>query len=177
MTGTSDIEQRVLAYGLESGQISPESVSPPEEETPSLPLHEEAVQTGTGEEAPQEEEGKQGKGLLKSGVSAADAARLRWAKAREREAAQEEEAAALTSGKVVIVRTPVAVGDIIARLNTKAKTGDVQAARELREWMREYPADDETDMSALDARTRQQVLARVLAEIIEEEGEAPAEPV
>lgn len=149
---------------------------PPEEETPSLPLQREAVQGEAGEEAPQEEEAKQGKGLLKSGVSAADAARLRWAKAREREAAQEEEAAALTSGKVVIVRTPVAVGDIIARLNTKAKTGDVQAARELREWMREYPADDETDMSALDTRTRQQVLARVLAEIIEEEGEAPAGP-
>lgn len=148
----------------------------PPEETPSLPLHGEGEQVRTDEGAREDQEGKQGKRLLKSGVDPAEAARLRWAKAREREAAQEEEAAALSTGKVVIVRTPVAVGDIIARLNTKAKTGDVQAARELREWMREYPADDETDMSALDARTRQQVLARVLAEIAEEEGEAPAGP-
>lgn len=148
---------------------------PPEEETPSLLS--EGMQESADLEAETVQEGEQPKRLLKSGVDPAEAARLRWAKAREREAAQEEEAAALTSGKVVIVRTPVAVGDIIARLNTKAKTGDVQAARELREWMREYPADDETDMSALDTRTRQQVLARVLAEIIEEEGEAPAEPL
>jgi hypothetical protein len=42
--------------------------------------------------------------------------------------------------------------------------------------MRQFPADDETDISALDARTQAAVLTRVLAEIIEEEGSAPDAP-
>jgi hypothetical protein len=159
----------------QQGVPHPDDRRPPEEETPSLPS--EGMQEDADLEAETVQGEEQPKRLLKSGVDPAEAARLRWAKAREREAAQEEEAAALSSGKVLLTRTPVHVGDIIARLNTKAKTGDVQAARELREWMREYPADDETDLSALDARTRQQVLARVLADIAEEEGEAPAGPV
>lgn len=96
---------------------------------------------------------------------------------REREMTQATEAAEQSSGKVVLVRSPVVVGDIIAKLEGAAKRGDVQAARELREWMRQYPAEDETDMSALDRRTRQQVIAKVLADIIEEEGAAPSGPL
>lgn len=90
---------------------------------------------------------------------------------------RETEALAASSGKVVLVRCPVHVGDIMGRLQVDAKKGNTQAARELREWMRQFPADDETDISALDARTQQQVLARVLADIAEDEGALPEGPV
>jgi hypothetical protein len=55
---------------------------------------------------------------------------------------------------------PVHLGDIVKKLAQKAAKGDTHAARELREWMRQFPADDETDISALDARTQAAVLTR-----------------
>lgn len=91
--------------------------------------------------------------------------------------AQDAEVAAASSGKVVLVRVPVQVGTIIARLASDAGKGQTQAARELRAYLEAYPAEDETDISALDRRTRQAVLARLLAEIEADEGLLPDGPM
>ncbi len=114
------------------------------------------------------------------GLTPQEAGRRSAQRRAEQARAAEADAVAQSSGKVIVVRVPVAVGDIISRLGIDAKKGNTQAARELREWMREYPAEDETDISALDTRTRQQVIARVLADIAEDEGgvpDGPTEPV
>lgn len=111
------------------------------------------------------------------GLSPQEAGRRSAAARRDKANRTEAEALEHSSGKVVLVRTPVAVGDIIARLAMDAKKGNTASAKELRAYMEMYPADDETDISALDARTRQQVMARVLADIVEDEGALPLEPL
>jgi hypothetical protein len=108
------------------------------------------------------------------GLTPQEAGRRSAAARAEKARATEAQAVAQSSGKVLIVRTPIQVGNIMARLEVDAGKGNTQSARELREWMREYPAEDETDLSALDRRTRQQVIARVLADIAEDEGALPA---
>lgn len=102
---------------------------------------------------------------------------LRSAQARkERSIAQAEQIRAQSDGRVLLARVPVALGDIVARLSADAVKGDARAAAELRTWLREYPAEDDTDMSTLDKRTRQALMARLLAEIEAEEGRPPASP-
>ena len=111
------------------------------------------------------------------GLTPQEAGRRSAQARRDKATRSEAEAVETSSGKVIIIRTPIAVGDIIARLALDAKKGNTQSARELRAYMEMYPADDETDISALDARTRQQVLSRVLAEIVEDEGQLPEAPL
>ena len=78
--------------------------------------------------------------------------------------------------EVKLVRTTVPTGRIIQRLSKDAAGGNVQAARELRGWLAELPIETDTDLSALDRRTRQALLARLLLEL-EDVGEGDAEAV
>ena len=132
-----------------------------EDETPNV---------GTAEEETKEKR----KGQRTFGSLSPQEAGRRSAQARRAKSlAQAEQIKAASDGRVVLIRVPVALGDIISRLAADAQKGNTQAARELREWMREYPAEDQTDLSALDERTRQALVARLLAEIVEEEGALP----
>jgi hypothetical protein len=105
-------------------------------------------------------------------LSPSEAARVRWEQERARKTAREEQEAAEHGDEAVVVRTSVATGKIIRKLAQEAARGNVGAARELRGWLAEVAQDEETSVSALDRRTRQAVLARVLAEIEEEEAQA-----
>src|SRR5438552_3218521 len=61
---------------------------------------------------------------LKSGVSASEAARLRWAKQREREAAEAESATAPDDDHVLRCTVSVRAGKIMQALELKAAKGD-----------------------------------------------------
>jgi hypothetical protein len=117
-------------------------------------------------------EGVRQGGKLKGGFDAAEAARLRWAKQRARDAEASDLATHERQHEVVVVRTTVATGAILKRLERDAKQGSTQAARELRAWLSDLPIETDTDMSALDKRTRQALLARLLEEVEEREGHA-----
>jgi hypothetical protein len=147
--------------------------------TPSTQGLEDAVADAVSAEtnALEVQDGIQHERLLRSGVNPSEAARLRWAKHRERQADETAAAVEEVEGKVVLVRTPARVGRIIARLARDAEKGSTQAARELRAYLEMYPVEDETDLSALDARIQAQILTRVLAEIIEDEGQLPDGPL
>jgi hypothetical protein len=110
------------------------------------------------------------------GLTPAEAASRRWQRQRQRE--QDDAAAAVydRSGEVLVVRTTVETGKIIARLSADAKQGSTQAARELREWLNRVDIERDTDVSALDRATRQRLKARILAEMHEEEAAAGDEP-
>jgi hypothetical protein len=69
----------------------------------------------------------------------------------------------------IVVRTTVQVGKIVTKLATDAAKGDVAAARELRAYLSEVVVEQDTDLSALDARTLQALKARLLQEIAEAE--------
>lgn len=104
-------------------------------------------------------------GKLAGGMDAREMALRRWALERSR---KEEETDALTHARqdeVLVVRTTVATGHIIKRLEKDAKGGSTQAARELRAWLSELPIETDTDISALDRRTRQAVLAKLLEQV------------
>lgn len=59
------------------------------------------------------------------------------------------------------------------QLESAAKAGDVQAARELRAWLEEHPPEDPSlDLAALDRNIRQRLLDRLLSEIAETEASA-----
>lgn len=90
---------------------------------------------------------------------------------REREQSSETAEVQARADEVRLVRTTVATGSIIQRLSADAAKGNVQAARELRGWLSELPIETDTDLSSLDKRTRQALLAKLLREI-EVEGEA-----
>jgi len=110
--------------------------------------------------------------VLRSGVDAREAARLRWQKHREREAeeaAHDMKADDLDVSGVQLVRVTVKTGAIIKRLEADAIKGNTQAARELRAWRSELPIEADTDGSDLDSRMRQHLLAKLLAEIAEED--------
>lgn len=107
----------------------------------------------------------------------AEAARIRWERHRAQEAADVESGAAARKGEVVVVRTTVATGEVIARLERDAKGGNVQAARELRSYLAEVEKESDTDVSALDRRTRQRVMGLLLAQIVEEDGVLPSSPI
>lgn len=105
------------------------------------------------------------------GLSASEAASLRWDKERARQAELE----AVETGSDVIVRTTVPVSTIIKRLSADAQKGNTQAARELRAWLSEVAVESRTDLSDLDERTRQALLARLLRDIEEDEQQAGEE--
>jgi hypothetical protein len=53
---------------------------------------------------------------------------------------------------------------------TQAQNGNAPAARELRAWLAEYPpTDDAISTEDLDRQTRDRLLARLLAELEEED--------
>jgi hypothetical protein len=111
------------------------------------------------------------------GMSASEAGRKGALVREERKRAQAEAQAAASDGRVVFVRTPVALGDIVARLSTLAAKGDTSAARELRSWLAEYPVEETTDVAALDTRTREALKAELLMRIAHRaEGIDPAAP-
>jgi hypothetical protein len=87
----------------------------------------------------------------------------------ERAAESDEQEAHGRRDEVVIVRTTVETGKVIDKLSRQAKDGNVQAARELRSWLAELPVETNTDLEDLDPRVRQQLLARLIAEIEESE--------
>jgi hypothetical protein len=77
------------------------------------------------------------------------------------------------------VLVAIRVGKIITALESKSAAGDVHAARELRPWLDRYTPTDERsiDLATLTKRERDQVLARVLAELREPELETPEDVV
>lgn len=94
-----------------------------------------------------------------------EAARIRWQRHRERQ--NDDLAAGVhdAKGEVLIVRVTVQTGQIIAKLAKDAQGGNTQSARELREWLKTVEIERDTDISALDAQTRQKLKARLLHEI------------
>jgi hypothetical protein len=89
---------------------------------------------------------------------------------RERQAAQEEIAAAGGDEHVLVSPTPIRAGKIIAALERKAVAGDSHAARELRSWLQEYPPRDEAiDLADVPRIKRQRMLAMLLAWIENED--------
>jgi hypothetical protein len=71
---------------------------------------------------------------------------------------------------VRFVQAPIRVGRIIGGLEREAVQGNPHAARELRAWLAEYPPrDDSISVDDLDRRTRDRLLARLLAELEEED--------
>lgn len=135
--------------------------------TDSIETLTDAMQPDAGEESSQETSTMQTPTLLRSGVDPAEAARIRWQRDRERQAEAAESETHARQDETVIVRTTVATGQILKRLEGDAKKGNTQAARELRAWLSELPIETDTDISALDMRTRQALLARLLDEIEE----------
>jgi len=99
------------------------------------------------------------------GLTPQEAGRKSAEARKRRDLAQAESLRQTSDGRIVFVRVPVHLGDIVAKLALQATRGDTSAARELRSWMAEYPVDDDTDISALDRRTRQALKARLLAEL------------
>jgi hypothetical protein len=69
-----------------------------------------------------------------------------------------------------MVYIPIRIGQIIRALETEALNGNAHAARELRAWLAEYPPkDDAISTEDLDRQTRDRLLARLLAELEEED--------
>jgi hypothetical protein len=64
-----------------------------------------------------------------------------------------------------MLHVPVRIGRIVQALEREATTGNTQAARELRNWLAEYPPEStEFDPSSLDRELRKRIYARLLAE-------------
>lgn len=103
-------------------------------------------------------EGEPGTKKTFGGMSASEAASLRWAQHRAREQAQAEGA----RDDVALVTVPVRIGSVITALAKDAEKGNVQSARELRAYLEAYPPVDETDLDALDKRTRQALIGELL---------------
>jgi hypothetical protein len=87
--------------------------------------------------------------------------------------AVEEDAAA---EDIRIVQAPVRISRIIGGLEREAVQGNPYAARELRPWLAEYPPkDDSISVDDFDRRTRDRLLARLLAELEEEDAAESSE--
>lgn len=151
-----------------AGHVRTVSSTPTTDSEDTRPEHVGSQGENVGD-AEQEPEAKQSFG----GLGPAEAARLRWVKERERNANAET----VEAGGDVVVRTTVAVASIIKRLSADAQKGDTRAARELRAWMADVAIETKTNVSDLDERTRQEVLARLLREIEEEQAVPLAAPV
>jgi hypothetical protein len=99
-----------------------------------------------------------------------------WSPWAERERSQRELddiAASADEGDVRMVYVPVAIGQIIQRLSRDAVKNSDSAARELREWLKQYPPQDEGfDPGTLDRALRQKIYARLVAEVEAEEAAA-----
>ena len=108
------------------------------------------------------------------GLGPAEAARKRWRDKRAREQDETEASAHRARGEVALVRVTVEVGKVIDKLSTEARGGNVQAARELREWLGKVEAETDTSVSALDRATRQRMKARLLAELDAEQDDPDA---
>ncbi len=109
--------------------------------------------------------------VLFGGKTASEAAKIRWDRDRARKAQEAEVDAQARSGEVLVVRTTVETGKVINRLALDAKNGNVQAARELRAYLAEVQVESDTDVSALDRKTRQSLMGRLLAEIQAEDNQ------
>lgn len=121
--------------------------------------------TGTSEasgQASEEAKPVRQSGTLKGGHDPAEMARRRWAKDRARKSNDEEQAVHEQRGHAVVVRTTVQVGQIVSALAKDAAKGNTQSARELRAYLADFPVETDTDVSALDRRTRQALLAMLL---------------
>lgn len=130
-------------------------------ENPIETTGEEAVEGTVGSETQE-----RGSGGRFGGLTPAEAGRRRWEKQRAREA----EAVGLDEDDARTVTTPIRVGQVIGALERQAVAGNANAARELRSWLSEYPPEDASvTPEALASDLRKRVLARLLAEISEEE--------
>lgn len=141
--------------------------------TPGTETFEDAreLQGEAGEDPEEDAEQVQRVSESFGGLGPSEAARVRWDKERARQAELE----AVETGSDVIVRTTVPVSTIIKRLSADAQKGNTQAARELRAWLSEVAVESRTDLSDLDERTRQALLARLLRDIEEDEQQAGEE--
>lgn len=167
MTVATSKDKGDTLEGAQTGAQSPGFVAQPNPGGPetvpstSTPPSEVGTEEGTTEttDAPR----------LFGGLTAKEAGERSALRRREREQAGEQDLAHERSDETLIVRTTVPTGAIIARLAKDAKGGNVQAARELRGWLAQLPVETDTDLSSLDRRTRQAVLARVLNELEQDE--------
>lgn len=130
----------------------------------------------TGEDAGAQRAQSAAEGRTFGGLSPAEAARLRWAKERARKAEQEEHADE-DGATPRLVLVPIRQRAVIAALEAKASTGDVQAARELRPWLDRVPQGEEdgVDFATLTKRERDYLAVRFLEELRQLEGESPAQ--
>jgi hypothetical protein len=111
----------------------------------------------------------QAKSRFRDPELAREAAQLRWSRQRERNARDEEDDAG-RDDDVRVVKCPARVARIIRALESQAVNGNAHAARELRSWLAEYPPKDEAiRLEDLDRQTRDRLLARLLAELDEED--------
>lgn len=101
------------------------------------------------------------------GLTPSEAARKRWDRKRAQDEAEDQARADDARKEVALVRVTVEIGAVIDKLAREAKGGNVQAARELREWLSKVEAETDTSVSALDRATRQRMKARLLAEMAE----------
>jgi hypothetical protein len=100
-------------------------------------------------------------------------ARKRWEKVRAAQSsgpddpARDDHAIEVDAADA-IVHVPIDIALIVRALRDKARHGEVAAARELREWLKEFPPDDAAaSVEQLDRATRKQVRA-VLAKALQE---------
>jgi hypothetical protein len=70
------------------------------------------------------------------------------------------------------LRVPLNAAATVRKLATEAQRGSTHASRELRAWMDILEADVPVSTSELDARTRQALLTRLLAELRNEDAES-----
>lgn len=131
---------------------------------------------GEGASAPAKAGGAEARTF--GGLTPREAALRKAEKERERKAAGEN-GAQEPDNRAEMTLVPVRVGAVVRSLEAKAAQGDVNAARELRPWLDRYPQDGDTklDIATLTRRERDAVLAKVLAELGEEQAEAPANEV
>jgi hypothetical protein len=115
-------------------------------------------------------------GTLRGGHDAREMAQRRWEKRWEKQRARQEPGPGDTDkdeeaeADVRMVYTPIRIGRIVRALETEAVNGNAHAARELRAWLAEYPPqDDAITPEQLSRRTRQRLMARLIAELEEED--------
>lgn len=142
--------------------------------TPSSDPDAVEVRDDASERTDSDAQGDTQKAPLFGGLSASEAASLRWQRERERKSQATDSETEQAGDEVIWVRVPVRTGEIIKRLAKDAKAGNVQAARELRAYLNEVASDAENSVSDLDRKTRRRVLDRLLAEIEEEDAAVAA---
>lgn len=104
-------------------------------------------------------------GKLSAQEAGRKGAALRWERERQRRGDEAAQAVHERQDEALVVRTTIAAGKIIKRLESDAIAGSAQSARELREWLDRVDVEQDTSISALDRRTIQEMKARLLDEI------------